>query len=89
MIVKILGLKISLEIIILLFVIYLVMMVHALAGCCNAKAIAEGFSDMVRPKIDVNKLKNKNKNAKNGGVSAPRNTFSFNEKGKLVENIII
>jgi hypothetical protein len=43
MIVKVLGYKISLEIIILLLVIYLVMMVHALASCCNAGAIAEGF----------------------------------------------
>ena len=51
MIVKVLGYKISLEIIILMLVIYLVMMVHVLASCCNAKAIAEGF------KIKMRKLK--------------------------------
>ena len=44
MIVKILGYKISLEIVILMLVIYLVMMVHALASCCNGSAIAEGFA---------------------------------------------
>ena len=64
MIVKVLGYKISLEIIILMLVIYLVMMVHALASCCNAGAIAEGFSDMVSPKIDKYALKNKLKNKK-------------------------
>ena len=44
MIVKVLGYKISLEIIILMLVIYLVMMVHVLASCCNARTIAEGFT---------------------------------------------
>jgi hypothetical protein len=86
MIIKFLGLKISLEIIILLMVIYLVMMVHALAGCCNTKAIAEGFSDMVKPKIDINKLKDKIKNVKTGEVS--HNT-PVNVNEKLVENIIL
>jgi flagellar motor protein MotB len=44
MIVKILGYKISLEFVILMLVIYLVMMIHAIASCCNGKAIAEGFA---------------------------------------------
>jgi hypothetical protein len=64
MIINLMGYKISLEIIILLLVIYLVMMVHALASCCNAGAISEGFSDMVNPKIDKDALKKKLKNKK-------------------------
>ena len=43
MIVKILGYKISLEIVILIFVLYLVIMINALSSCCNGKSIAEGF----------------------------------------------
>jgi hypothetical protein len=43
MIVKLLGLKISLDLIILLLCLYLVMMVHVFASCCNAETLAEGF----------------------------------------------
>jgi hypothetical protein len=46
MIVNILGVKISLELIILMLVIYLIMIVHALSSCCNAGAIAEGLTNM-------------------------------------------
>jgi signal transduction histidine kinase len=49
MIVKILGYKISLEIIILFLVIFLVIMVHSLASCCNAEAISEGFAPQSGP----------------------------------------
>jgi hypothetical protein len=93
MLVKFLGLKISLEIIILMLVIYLVMMVHALASCCNSRAIAEGFSDI------MTKNQNKNKKAPSkaelaaakraADLAGKSRTFSFNDKGKLVENIII
>jgi hypothetical protein len=68
MLIKILGLKISLELIILMLVIYLIMMVHTLASCCNAKAISEGFrfktrdpigpADKLRDRI-IKKYKNK------------------------------
>lgn len=40
------------------------MMVHALASCCNAGAISEGFSDMINLKTDKYALKNKLKNKK-------------------------
>jgi hypothetical protein len=43
MIVKLLGLKISLDLIILLLCLYLVMMIHVFASCCNAETLAEGF----------------------------------------------
>jgi hypothetical protein len=78
MLIKILGLKISLEIIILLLVIYLVMMVHALAGCCNAGAISEGLRTVAKmPKLNRPKI-NIKKNP----------TYSI-KNGKLVENIIL
>lgn len=82
MIVKILGFKISLEILILLLVIYLVMMVHALASCCNGRAIAEGYKDMVgtNSKHLIQKLKDK--------VKDKKKTYRI-ENNKLVENIII
>jgi hypothetical protein len=87
MIVKVLGYKISLEIIILMLVIYLVMIVHSLASCCNAEAISEGFSDMVKPKMGIDALKKKLKNARYGGVKMDPSDFIQNKK--LVENIII
>jgi hypothetical protein len=82
MIVKVLGYKISLEIIILLLVIYLVMMVHALASCCNAGAIAEGFKNpFKKAKAPPNPFK------KGGSFDKAGNDIS--RLGKLVENIII
>ena len=78
MLVKILGLKISLEIIILMLVIYLVMIVHALASCCNSRAIAEGFSEMMKNKKQPSPpSKDKDKTANSG------------TKRTFVENIII
>ena len=86
MIVKVLGYKISLEIIILLLVIYLVMMVHALASCCNAGAIAEGFKNpFKKAKAPPNPFK------KGSNVYKSGDDFKKLGRGvgRLVENIII
>jgi hypothetical protein len=64
MIVKILGLKISLELIILMLVIYLIMIVHALSSCCNADAINEGFKIKNLGKQIDKTLNKQNKNKK-------------------------
>jgi hypothetical protein len=77
MIVKVLGYKISLEIIILMLVIYLVMMVHVLASCCNARAIAEGFT---RDRADIGNAITRDELKK---LLRPRG------RKNLVENIIL
>ena len=81
------GYQISLEIILLMCVIYLVMIVHVLASCCNPKAIAEGFSNIVRNNAELNNLRNKMKDDKMG-KGTRKDTFP-SENRHLVENIII
>jgi hypothetical protein len=70
MIVKFLGLKISLELIILMLVIYLVMVFHALASCCNASAITEGLTN--KEKLNANQIQQKIKNAQSAKEEALR-----------------
>ena len=66
-----------------MLVIYLVMMVHALAGCCNSRAIAEGFSEM------MTKKQTKNKKPPSPSSKDKDKTANSGTKKTFVENIII
>ena len=37
------GVKLNLEVLILIGIVYLILCVNTLAGCCNVRGIAEGF----------------------------------------------
>jgi hypothetical protein len=45
--IEIFGYKLNLEILILMGVVYLILVVHTLFGCCNMKRVKEGLEDMV------------------------------------------
>jgi hypothetical protein len=45
--IEIFGYKLNLEILILMGVVYLILVVHTLFGCCNMKRVKEGLKDMV------------------------------------------
>jgi hypothetical protein len=47
--INIFGYKISLEILILIGVIYLVLVSHTICGCCNMRGIMEGLETMTKP----------------------------------------
>ena len=95
MIVKILGYKISLEIIILMLVIYLVIIVHALSGCCNLTALSEGFNSkkefrnpyFKKPEFSTPDFKKKEIIIDD--IMKKINMLKTKEKFKVIENIII
>ena len=41
----ILGFKLNLEVLILIGIVYLILCVNTLAGCCNVRGIAEGYEN--------------------------------------------
>ena len=45
--IEIFGYKLNLEILILMGVVYLILVVHTLFGCCNMKRVKEGLEDMI------------------------------------------
>ena len=47
--INIFGYKISLEILILIGVIYLILVSHTVCGCCNMRGIMEGLENMTKP----------------------------------------
>jgi hypothetical protein len=60
--INIFGYKISLEILILIGVIYLILVSHTICGCCNMYRIMEGLESMTdsKDKEDDDKEKNEN-----------------------------
>ncbi len=52
------GLNISLEILILIGIIYLIMVVHTVGGCCNVNRIMEGLENIDSSDI-TKKINNK------------------------------
>jgi len=44
--INVLGYKLNVEILILIGVIYLIMVLHTVGGCCNIPAIIEGVETM-------------------------------------------
>lgn len=39
------GFKLNLEVLILIGIVYLILCVNTLAGCCNVRGIAEGYEN--------------------------------------------
>jgi hypothetical protein len=46
--ISLLGLKLNIEIIILIGIIYLIMVSHTVCGCCNFPGMIESFNNMVK-----------------------------------------
>jgi hypothetical protein len=50
--INIFGLKLNVEILILIGVVYLIMVGHTIGGCCNMPRIMEGLSNMTNSDSD-------------------------------------
>jgi hypothetical protein len=50
--INIFGLKLNVEILILIGVVYLIMVGHTIGGCCNMPRIMEGLSNMTSSDSD-------------------------------------
>lgn len=57
--ISILGLKLNLEVLILIGVVYLILVGHTLGGCCNMNAIMEGMNDMATMAANKDEIKAK------------------------------
>ena len=51
------GIKLNVEILILIGVVYLILVGHTIGGCCNMPRIMEGLSDMTSSESDEDKKK--------------------------------
>jgi hypothetical protein len=50
--INIFGLKLNVEILILIGIVYLIMVGHTIGGCCNMPRIMEGLSNMTSSDSD-------------------------------------
>lgn len=86
--INIFGYKISLEVLILIGVIYLILVSHTVCGCCNMYKVMEGLENMTKPVDPSKKEQNKTKMESsvkegfvgantNDGQSAPYSLTSF------------
>ena len=94
MIIKFLGFKVSLEIIILMLVIVLIIMVHSVGSCCNAEVIGEGFANTSKGRPNIFLNRNNELQIKKAVEEQVRKQLAKeNEKkkrnSKIVEGIII
>lgn len=74
--INIFGYKISLEILILIGVIYLILVSHTVCGCCNMYKVMEGLENMTKPedkKTKEDMKKDDSKAVKEGFVGANTN----------------
>jgi len=46
--ISLLGFKVSVEVLILIGIIYLILVGHTIGGCCNTPAIVEGLKNISR-----------------------------------------
>lgn len=80
--INIFGYKISLEVLILIGVIYLILVSHTVCGCCNMYKVMEGLENMTKKVDDKTKTVNKTKEGfvganTNDGQSSPYSVTSY------------
>ena len=85
--INILGYKVSLEVLILIGVIYIILVSHTVCGCCNMYRIMEGLENMTKKDPTKKEQDKTNTDSKmkegfvgantNNGLSAPYSQTSF------------
>lgn len=68
--IPVINYKVSLEILILIGVVYLIMAVNTVCSCCNVKGIIEGVKNMTEEVVKNVKKKNETENSENDANSA-------------------
>ena len=79
--VSLLGYKISVEILILIGVIYLILVGHTVCGCCNMHGIMEGLGNMGKNSKNSSSSKNQKKQPSHGMSRGPGSSSSSSSSG--------